>query len=143
MSRTYRHSSSSKKDTGAHLAILAVSAVIIFQIIGIASNFHLTGSSSGITAYAVAKTQHTEEFKVVQSYNKYTNSCENYLDSNNPKNKGYVEYTDREATTTAYDSCIDGNYLLEYYCDASNVLHSDIVKCSSGCFSQDAYGYCG
>ena len=141
ISRTSR-SSRRSNNSGAHLAILAVSAVIVFQVIGIASNFSLnTDFSAATTGFAVAKTE-TPDFSVVRSYAKQTEGCDNFLDANNPNSKGYSVYVENGEETTAYDSCVDGDYALEYYCDASNNLNAAIGKCPSGCFSQGEYGYC-
>ncbi len=133
------------RSDGAHLALLAISAVIVFQIIGIASNFNSSGVSANPTGYVVANsatsTQSTGGYSVIQTYSRPTAGCDNYLDSNNPYSEGYSVYNNGQQAT-ARDSCIDRSTLAEYYCDQYGNLNTNIVQCAAGCLTDGAYGYC-
>ncbi len=137
--RSYSNRWPSSRDR-SHLAILAVSAVIVFELIAIASQFSFKLSATG---YAVADEPETKKFEVVRSYITNTVGCDNYLESNDPYSKGYVSYVQNGKEITAPDSCIDSDYVLEYYCDTLGRLNTVIGRCPYGCFSEGGYGYCG
>ncbi|MBI3190797.1 hypothetical protein HYZ41_03775 [archaeon] len=126
---------------GYHLAMLAISAVIVFELIAISSNFSSYGSFS-TTGYAVGKQYQKPSYEITTTFITNMESCENVLDSNSPLISGYVNYIYNNKMGKAADSCIDSNTLLEYSCNVYGQMISDVVKCGSGCLKEGLYGYC-
>jgi len=116
-----------------HLATLALVAVIIFLAASIAVQFKARS-----TGYVTAK-QADDAFWVVRSYTTGAYDCQPLKDNYDPYKSGYVRHS---GNILSRDSCIDSSTLLEYSCDASGNLKSDIGVCKFGCVKEDVYGRC-